>query len=176
MASHTRPIARPGAASVSQGESAKVYVDGLVAGLAAAVTLAVWFLVVDAVHGRPLLTPNVLGTALFHRGEGLDTPELLPTSFEMVLGFTWVHLLVFLLIGLGASWLLGVAERHPHVGFGVVLLFVFFEGGYLFAAWFFAQPLLHALAWQSVVIGNLLAAIAMAVVLWRRRPGLTVLP
>jgi hypothetical protein len=176
MASRRHPIPSPDAARRPRADGAKVYVDGLAAGLAGAVTLAVWFLVVDTVHGRPLLTPSVLGTALFRAGEGLDSPELMPTSFEMVLGFTWVHVLVFLLIGLAASRLLALAERHPHVGFGVVLLFVFFEGGYLFAAGFFAQPLLHALAWQSVVVGNLLAAVAMAVVLWRRRPGLEIWP
>lgn len=153
-----------------------VYSDGIWAGLAAAVTLAVWFLVVDLIDGRPLYTPTVLGTALFGRGEGLTTPEVLPTSFEMILGFTWVHALVFLLIGMGASRLLAVAERNPHVGFGVALLFVLFEGGYLSAVMLFAQPLLHAVAWPTVVVGNLLAAIAMAGVLWRRHPSLRIRP
>jgi hypothetical protein len=154
----------------------KVYTDGLVAGLVAAVTLAIWFLIVDSLGGRPLYTPTVLGTALLRRGEGLATPELLPTSFEMILGFTWVHLLVFLLIGMGASRLLVMAERNPNVGFGVVLLFVFFESAYLCAAMLFAQPLLHALAWPTVVLGNLLAAAAMAGVLWHRHPALSIWP
>ena len=159
-----------------RADAQTVYTDGIWAGVAAAVTLAVWFLVVDSINGRPLYTPTVLGTALFCRGEGLTTPEVLPTSFEMILGFTWVHVLVFLLIGAGASRLLAVAERNPHVGFGVVLLFVLFEGGYLGAVMLFAQPLLHALAWSTVVAGNLLAAIAMAGVLWRRHLSLRIRP
>jgi len=54
-----------------------------------------------------------------------------------------------------------LAEHNPNLGFGVLLLFVLFEGGFLSAAMLFAEPVLHALAWQSVLIGNLLAALAM---------------
>jgi hypothetical protein len=154
----------------------RIWIDGLLAGVAAAVTLAVWFLVVDAVAGRPLRTPTVLGTALFRGGSGLDAPDAVPISLPMILGFTWVHVAVFLLIGLGAAALLALAERNAHLGFGVVLLFVFFEGGYLFGVWMFAQPLLHALAWPTVVVGNLLAAVAMGAVFRWRRPRLTICP
>jgi hypothetical protein len=69
-----------------------------------------------------------------------------------------------------------MAERDPNIAFGVVLLFVFFESAYLAAAMFFAQPLLHAVAWPTVVVGNLLAAVAMAMVLWHRHPTLRIWP
>jgi uncharacterized protein (TIRG00374 family) len=157
-------------------EKPSAVADGLWAGLAGALTLAVWFLAADAVQGRPFHTPTVLGTALFRGGDGLATPDLVSPSFEMVLGFTWVHLMVFLLVGLAASRLLAAAERSPHLGFGVVLLFVLFEGGYLFGVMLLARPLLHALAWPAVAVGNLLAAAAMVVVLSWRRPGLTIWP
>ena len=176
----TRPHHPPwSAADAARGRDAErtmVYVDGLLAGVAGAATIALWFLVVDSVQGRPFHTPTVLGTALFRAREGLTDPRFVPTSVEMVLAFTWIHVLVFLVIGLGASWLLTVAERNPHLGFGVILLFVFFEGGFFFAAWFVAQPILQALAWPIVLVGNLLAAAAMAFVLWRRRPGLQIWP
>src|SRR3989449_5423278 len=37
--------------------------EGLIAGLVGAATIAVWFLLLDSLSGRPLYTPTVLGTA-----------------------------------------------------------------------------------------------------------------
>jgi hypothetical protein len=156
--------------------AAAVYAEGLRAGLAGAATIAAWFFVLDAVFRQPFHTPTVLGTALFRGGVGLDSPSSLPPSFELVLSFTWVHLLVFLVIGIAASKLLLLAEREPHAGFGIVLLLVFFECGFLLACMAFAEPLLHALAWTEVLVGNVLAAAAMTVVFRRRHPRLAIRP
>ena len=46
----------------------------------------------------------------------------------MVLMFTWVHGMVFAALGGIGARLLAVAERSPHVAFGIILLFVIFEG------------------------------------------------
>ena len=80
----------------------------------------------------------------------------------MVLVYTWVHGLVFCLIGGVASRLLALAERNLNLGFGILLLFVIFEFGFVGAAFIFAEPVLHALTWPAILIGNLLAAAAMA--------------
>src|SRR5215470_8528318 len=82
-----------------ESELSNVYGEGIVAGLLGAATIAVWFLIVDTISGRPLYTPTVLGTALFRGGANVDHPETLPVSFEMVMLFTWVHALVFAAIG-----------------------------------------------------------------------------
>ena len=161
---------RPGAAAPN------VYAEGILAGVVGAATIALWFLALDGVKGRPFYTPTVLGTALFRGGAGLATPEMLPVDFEMVLSFTWVHVLAFLIIGLGASRLLGLAERNPSFGFGIVLLFVVFEFGFLLACMLFAEPALRALTWPEVLVGNLLAAAAMAAVFRRRHPQLAIRP
>jgi len=59
------------AVSVSPAEeSAKLYQEGIVAGLIGAATVAIWFFIADAINGRPLYTPTVLGTALFRGGGG----------------------------------------------------------------------------------------------------------
>src|SRR5207344_163340 len=97
-----------------------LYQEGLTAGLLGAATIAIWFLLVDTVSGRPLYTPTLLGTALFRGGAGLDSPETLPISFDMVLVFTWIHLLIFGIIGGIASHLLALAERQPNLGFGII--------------------------------------------------------
>jgi len=153
-----------------------VYAEGILAGVIGAGTIALWFLALDGVKGHPFYTPTVLGTALFRGGAGLATPEALPVDFEMVLSFTWVHVLAFIIIGMSASRLLGIAERNPSFGFGIVLLFVIFEFGFLLACMLFAEPVLRALTWPEVLVGNLLAAAAMAAVFWRRHPRLAIRP
>jgi hypothetical protein len=157
-------------------DRSRVYQQGFVAGLVGAATVALWFLLVDSFSGRPLYTPTVLGTALFRHGSGLGSPETLPVSFEMVWMFTWVHALLFAAIGGVASRLLALAERNPSIGFGILLLFVFFEFGFTVAAMVFAAPVLRALTWPAVLVANLLAAAAMGGYFHLVHPQLRVRP
>jgi hypothetical protein len=158
------------------GDVETVYREGLVAGLLGAATIALWFLVLDAIAGRPLHTPTLLGTALFRGGRGLEAPEMVPVSLEMVLLYTWVHALVFCVIGGVAARLLAVAERQPNAGFGILLLFVVLAFGFLVVTLVFAEPILQALTWPAILGGNLLAAVAMGVYFWRRHPDLEIFP
>jgi uncharacterized membrane protein HdeD (DUF308 family) len=150
--------------------------EGIVAGLIGAATIAVWFLLLDALNGRPLHTPTVLGTALFRHGTGLDAPDRLSTSAEMVLMYTWVHALVFCVIGVVASKLIVLVERNPEIGFGSFLFFCFFQFGFIIAAFIFAEPVLYILAWPNILGANLLAAGTMAAYFWRRHPKLVIQP
>ena len=162
--------------TVSTSDDATLYQEGIVAGIIGAATVALWFLVVDAVQGRPLYTPTVLGTALFGRGTAPASLDTLSVSPNMVLMFTWVHGLAFAAIGGVASRLLAMAERNPSLGFGVVLLFVVFEFGFTVTAMLVAAPVLKALTWPSILIANLLAAAAMSAYFWLRHPALRVNP
>jgi hypothetical protein len=157
-------------------DTARLFQEGIVAGVIGAVTVALWFLVVDVVYGRPFYTPTVLGTALFSRGAALGPLDTLPVSLEMVVMFTWVHGLTFAALGGIAFLLLGMAEEHPSVGFGVLLLFVVFEFGFTVTAMLLAAPVLKALTWPAVLVANLLAAAAMGVYFWLRHPALRVSP
>ena len=56
-------------------DTSRIYDEGIVAGLLGAATIAIWFLILDMIQGRPLYTPTVLGTALFRGGAGLASPE-----------------------------------------------------------------------------------------------------
>jgi len=150
--------------------------EGIVAGLIGAATIAVWFLLLDALNGRPLHTPTVLGTALFRHGTGLDAPDRLSTSAEMVLMYTWVHALVFCVIGVVASKLIVLVERNPEIGFGSFLFFCFFQFGFIIAAFIFAEPVLYILAWPNILGGNLLASGTMVAYFWRRHPKLVIQP
>ena len=160
----------------ASADTAKVYQEGIVAGTLGAVTLALWFLVIDTIGGRPLYTPNLLGTALFHGGAGLDAPHTLPIDFDMVFVFTWLHLLIFAVIGGIASRLLALAEERPNAGFGILLFFVVFEFGFIAVAMILAEQVLHALAWPAILVGNTLAATSMALYFWRRHPHLHIEP
>lgn len=157
-------------------DATRLYQEGMIAGLIGAAVIAVWFLLLDTVNGRPLYTPTVLGTALFRRGAGLASPETLAVSTEMVLVFTWVHGMVFAAVGGLAARLVGLAERNPHFGFGVLLLFVIFQFGFIAVLTVFAAPVLRVLSPLAILVANLLAAAAMALYFWRRHPGLHVNP
>ena len=157
-------------------DATRVYQEGIIAGLLGGLTVAVWFLVVDVVQGRPLYTPTVLGTALFGRGAWPATLQSLPPSLEMVAMFTWVHLLSFVVVGVVVSRLIAMAEQHPSLGFGFVLLFVILEACFTAAAMIVAAPVLRALTWPAILVANLLAAAAMAGYFWRRHPTMTMRP
>ena len=164
-----RPTAR-------EGELSDIYGEGITAGLLGAATVALWFLIVDTLNGRPLYTPNLLGTAVFHGGAGLDHPETLPISLETVFLFTWVHAMVFAVVGGLVARLLAFAEHTRNVGFGIVLLFVVFEFGFVAVTMIFAEDVLGSLAWPAVLVGNLLAAGVMGAYFWRRHPNLEIEP
>ncbi len=153
-----------------------VYAEGIRAGLVGAGVIALWFLILDTFAGHPLYTPNLLGTALMKGPGAIRSPDQLPIELETVITFTWLHVLVMLLIGVAAARLLALAETDAHYGFGIVLLFVFFEFGFLAVTMAMAEPLLRAIAWPAVLVGNVLAAAAMVGVFWRRHPQLRIDP
>jgi hypothetical protein len=175
MAVQSNSTSAPFVAAPSS-EISNVYREGIVAGILGAATIALWFFILDVFSGRPFYTPNLLGNALFRRGIGFDQLETSNVSFEMVLLYTWVHGMVFCIIGGLASKLLVLAERNVNLGFGILLLFVVFEFGFVGAAFIFAEPILHTLTWPAILIGNLMAAAVMATYFLRRRPNLTIEP
>ena len=62
--------------------------DGLVAGLIGAGGVAIWFLVIDAISGRPFFTPSVLGSAMFF---GLRDPAVATVEMQAVAAYTLVQ-------------------------------------------------------------------------------------
>ena len=162
--------------TVTTVDSGTVYKEGFIAGIVGALTVALWFLIVDTLHGRPFYTPTVLGTALFGRGVWPATLETAPASFEMVAMFTWVHVLAFAVIGVIAAQLIATAERNPSLGFGFVLLFVILEACFTVGVMIVAEPVLRALTWQGILVANILAAGVMAGYFWLRHPTLKVSP
>lgn len=170
---HTSPSAHPLQPSTA---ALKLHRRGFAAGTVGAATIALWFLLLDLIHGHPLFTPTILGTAAFKGVMALATVEKIPVTFDVVIGFTFVHWLSFAALGCIASQIFVLAERNPQLDVGVIVLFVMvfvvFEFGFLAAATTFASPVLQALAWPTatILIGNLLAVVAMGFYLWRWYP------
>ena len=169
-------MATPTTVSTSSLDSTRVYQEGIVGGILGGLTVALWFLVVDAVQGRPLYTPTVLGTALFGRGVWPTTLESMPPSIEMVAMFTWVHLLAFAVVGVVVARLIAMAEQHPSLGFGFVLLFVILEACFTAAVMIVAAPVLRTLTWPAILVANLLAAAVMTGYFWLRHPTMAMRP
>jgi hypothetical protein len=132
--------------------------EGFIAGLLGAVAVAVWFLLYDLAAGAPLRTPALLAATLFH---GLRDPSALAITLPLVLQYTVVHGLGFIVFGWGAAGLLALADREPRLLFGVFMLFCCFEVFFIALVAILAEWLLETLAWWTILAGNLLASLVM---------------
>lgn len=141
--------------------------EGLIAGLIGAAAVAFWFLLVDVVAGTPFFTPAMLGSAVFW---GLRDPAAVEITFQAVIGYTMLHVVAFGLVGMLAALFAAMVESFPSTLFLVVVFFVLFELGFYIVVAIMAQPLLGALAWSNVAVGNLIAAGGMGFYLWKAHP------
>ena len=138
--------------------------EGIVAGLLGAAVVAVWFLFFDLARGRPLLTPGLLGAAVF---QGVTDPIGLEIAPGNVLGYTLLHGLAFVAFGVIAASVMAVSEREPALFVAFVILFACFEVFFFGALGALGHSMVGALVWWAILIGNLLASIAMLWCLFR---------
>jgi len=153
-----------------------VYQEGILAGIIGAVAVTIWGLLVDSATGRLFHTASALGMALFDRGGAVDSLHTASVSIEMAVMFMWLRALAFMAIGGVAAHLVNRVDRNPGVGFGVMLLAVIFAFAFTAGSMILAAPILKALTWSVILMGNLVAAAAMAVYFWRRYPRMTMHP
>jgi hypothetical protein len=139
-------------------QGASILREGVVAGLIGAVVVAVWFLLFDLARGRPLLTPALLGAALFY---GVNNPIGLQVQGPVVLGYTVVHGLVFVAFGIIAASVIAASEREPSLVIAVVILFACFETFFLGVVSVLGRAVTDALSLWGILIANFLAAVAM---------------
>lgn len=143
--------------------------EGIVAGLIGAATVAVWFFVFDLARGRPFLTPGVLGALVFY---GADTPLAAVPSAGPILGYTILHGLAFVAFGVMAATIMAMSEREPALFIGFVVLFACFEAFFFGVLGAFGQSMHGALVWWAVLVGNVLASLAMLWYLFRAHRAL----
>jgi hypothetical protein len=140
--------------------------EGFIAGLIGATSVAVWFLIVDLIAGRPLFTPSVLGEALMNvlgpnRGEG---------PLEHVILYTVFHYGVFVLFGIIAVAIIHASDGEPSLMGGFLILFVVFEVGIYFFVLLLDRSLLGTIAWYQIGAANILAALLMGRYLLQTHP------
>ena len=142
--------------------------EGLTAGALAATAVALWFLVLDTIAGRPLTTPAMLGASVVSLFGVIATPGV-----ATALGYTLFHFAVFGVAGLVAAVVMNNAEEEPSVLIGFFLLFVMFEIGWYGLTAILAQSQFYGpLAWGQVLAANVVAAGTIGTYLFRRHPGL----
>jgi len=139
--------------------------EGTVAGIIGAMSVALWFLIVDSIAGRPFFTPAVLGASLFDLlGAGFGGRGL----FTHVAAYTVIHFAAFIAIGILAASIMNVLDRKPSWIVGFVGLFIVVELCVFAAVGVLSRsPLFGAIAWYQLGAANLLAAFFMGRYLWR---------
>lgn len=143
--------------------------EGLVVGTIGALIVALWYLVLDVAVGQPLQTPTLLGGVLF-QGRVLPKGSVVP---ELVLGYTALHLVFFVVLGMGLTLVVHLATRHISLRMGVwiglIVAFCFLAGlTYMLTA----ASGEHLPLW-AVIGGSLLGIASMGWYLWRRHPRLS---
>lgn len=147
----------------------RVVREGVAAGLLGAAVVAVWFLILDMIVGRPLFTPAALGSAMLYGAAAADSVVVSPGT---VLGYTLYHIAAFTLLGVVASALITQVEKFPPLVFGLIVLFVVFETFVVLLVAMLGAWLMQELAWWGVLVGNILAALSIGEFLRRRHPRL----
>ena len=139
--------------------------EGTEAGIIGAASVALWFLMVDSIAGRPFFTPAILGASLFDLlGAGFGGRGL----FTHVAAYTVLHFAAFIAIGMIAAQLMNVLDLKPSWLVGFATLFIAFELCVFAVVGLLSRsPLFGNIAWYQLGAANLLAAFLMGRYLWR---------
>ncbi|OGF21705.1 MAG: hypothetical protein A2V63_12875 [Candidatus Eisenbacteria bacterium RBG_19FT_COMBO_70_11] len=144
--------------------------QGLVAGVIGYAVVALFFMVVNLVAGRPaLFTADVLGLALFYGVADAGARAIEPGP---VLAYNGAHLLVFLLLGLAASWLVFLSERGPQFWYIGLVIFIFILFHMFGAFLLVTEPIRAAISSWSILGASLAADLAMAAYFLATHPQL----
>jgi hypothetical protein len=127
---------------------------GMVAGLAAAAALAFWFLIIDALAGRPFHTPAFLARVVL--GAEAVTLDVLQIAL-----YTVIHFSLFVLVGAGVGWLMERLRAVPGLLLGPVLGFFLFNLVFYGGVWFTGTDVVNYLGWPEVLVGNVIAGLTL---------------
>jgi hypothetical protein len=142
----------------------RILYEGMLIGLAGAIAVALWFFIYDVAEGTPFRTPALLGAALF---EGLREPAALTITPDLVLKYTVLHGIMFLVFGVASAGLFALADKDRHILFAVFMLFCCFEVAALAAMAVLASWLLDTLRPWAIIGANFVAALVMLGFLFR---------
>lgn len=129
---------------------------GVVAGIVAATTVALFFLVVDAIGGQLLRTPAFMSGLL--TGNDVAAGEV---EIGTVALFTVVHYAVFIAVGVAVSRALASLGLRPMLLLGMVLGVIFFDIVFYGSLIVRGVDVLEVLGWPAFLAGNLLGGLAL---------------
>ena len=139
--------------------------DGVIAGLIGASAIAIWFLLIDTLAGRPLFTPATLGHGLLRVLGPVPADD---TQLTFVLVYSVFHFGAFMVVGLLASLVVFLARKEPSILFAFIILFAVTEVGiYGLVGLLDVGTQLGRTAWIQVMAANVIAATAMGIYFWR---------
>lgn len=122
--------------------------------------VALYFLLVDSLQGRPFFTPALMGAVIF---EGVDPANFTNVRLGLVAKFSMVHMAAFGAIGLALAFLVREVCLHakrPAQCF--VLFFLVFEGSFVVASTLLMPGVNQVLGPFRIFLANLFAAGSMA--------------
>ncbi|MFL5488997.1 MAG: hypothetical protein ACJ8AJ_10990 [Gemmatimonadaceae bacterium] len=143
--------------------------EGVITGFIGATAIAVWFLIVDTIQGRPFYTPIFLGKGVV---SVLGKNMMGDTAFTHVLGYTIFHYAAFFIVGIVLTVIVHQADRTPGILAGLLVAFVIMTMGFYMIAAAFSQSALGGISWAQIFVANLIASGLMLGWLWRRHPNL----
>jgi hypothetical protein len=149
------------------GRLASVLEDGVLTGMVGAAVVALWFLVLDGARGHLFFTPSLIGSVLFL---GQTPAEVSSVNGLVVLAYTGLHGILFLIAGIAVAWMFSEFERNPQFGMVLLLLFLLFESIVFSFEAAVVPGLVGATGTLAVASANLFAAVAMFWFLLRRHP------
>ena len=143
--------------------------ESIITGLIGAGAVALWFLLVDTIAGKPFATPSVLGQVILF---GQTTPVTGAPDWPAVAAYTGLHVASFLLFGALVTKLVFLADRFGIFRFALMMLFVAFEVLFYGILVILFQGTAGMFPLWSILAANSLAALGMGTYLYRRHPAL----
>jgi len=128
--------------------------DGVVGGVLAGLVVALWFLVVDSLAGRPFHTPAALAGALTRQPIG-------PPTFRLVAAYSVVHFAVFALLGIAMAGAIAVLRTPPRLLFGVLFGLVAQELAFYAGLLLSDASRVAIVPWPHVVAANVLSGFVL---------------
>ena len=143
--------------------------EGLVSGLLGGSAVAVWFLLLDAIAGRALYTPNVLGQVVVFRNLEPVTDRL---DIAAILAYSAIHFISFIVFGLAVAVLMRLATNQPYFRIAMLILLVTFEFFFAFFMLMLSEITAQAFPFWVVLTANGLAILSMGIYFYRKHPAL----
>lgn len=132
--------------------------ETLYAGVFSGSALALLFLLVDTMDGRPLYTPSLLGSVIFL---GIDAEDV-KVRFDAVAYFSILHIVAFIALSGMVSFVTHELELHSrHPALFLLLFFAIIEAGFFVVAPIAVPGAIESLGTVRIGVANLMAATAM---------------